>query len=308
MTWWSPSSCTCAESRATGAGGRARPCSRRRARDQDRQPRQVPLDDVRSALRRGREAHPAEAGVAPGMHQDQPDERGTTSSTWMTAKTGSIGLESVARRPARHAGGVEDRPDEVAGDLILRHVARRAGGPRPRDIGRVAAEPVSTTTARLGKLPADRLGGARSRPCTGMAISINTTSGASFECELDRLLVRRRPGRRPRSARRVARITSSASAKSARRRRSAPAPFCPPSGIAYAVDETEARAKIHNLLLTGDNRLKQGVSLAKVRESYEQALEVAEEHGLERLDPPARRDQAGRPRAARRRISSTRSA
>ena len=46
------------------------------------------------------------------------------------------------------------------------------------------------------------------------------------------------------------------------------------------VDETEARAKIHDLLITGDNRLKQGVSLVKVRESYEQALGVAEEHGL----------------------------
>jgi len=47
------------------------------------------------------------------------------------------------------------------------------------------------------------------------------------------------------------------------------------------VDEAEAREKIHQLLLTGDNRLKQGVSAAKIRESYEQALAVAREHGLE---------------------------
>ena len=46
------------------------------------------------------------------------------------------------------------------------------------------------------------------------------------------------------------------------------------------VDETEARAKIHDLLITGDNRLKQGVSPVKVRQSYEEALAVAEEHGL----------------------------
>ncbi len=46
------------------------------------------------------------------------------------------------------------------------------------------------------------------------------------------------------------------------------------------VDETEARAKIHELLITGDNRLKQGVSPVKVRQSYEEALTVAEEHGL----------------------------
>ncbi len=45
--------------------------------------------------------------------------------------------------------------------------------------------------------------------------------------------------------------------------------------------EDEARAKIQELLLTGDNRLKHGVDPAKVRESYEQALAVAREAGLE---------------------------
>ena len=43
----------------------------------------------------------------------------------------------------------------------------------------------------------------------------------------------------------------------------------------------EARARIQRLLVTGDNRLKQGVAVQKVRESYEQALEVAREAGLE---------------------------
>lgn len=43
----------------------------------------------------------------------------------------------------------------------------------------------------------------------------------------------------------------------------------------------EARATIQRLLVTGDNRLKQGVSAEKVRESYEQALAVALEAGLE---------------------------
>jgi hypothetical protein len=47
------------------------------------------------------------------------------------------------------------------------------------------------------------------------------------------------------------------------------------------MDEDAARAKIHDLLLTGDNRLKQGVRAEKIRESYEQALAVAREHGLE---------------------------
>ena len=43
----------------------------------------------------------------------------------------------------------------------------------------------------------------------------------------------------------------------------------------------DARARIQKLLVTGDNRLKQGVSLEKVRESYEDALAVAREAGLE---------------------------
>ena len=41
------------------------------------------------------------------------------------------------------------------------------------------------------------------------------------------------------------------------------------------------RERIQKLLVTGDNRLKQGVDPAKVRESYEQALAVAREAGLE---------------------------
>jgi hypothetical protein len=43
----------------------------------------------------------------------------------------------------------------------------------------------------------------------------------------------------------------------------------------------DARKRIQKLLVTGDNRLKQGVSAAKARESYEQALAVAREAGLE---------------------------
>lgn len=48
----------------------------------------------------------------------------------------------------------------------------------------------------------------------------------------------------------------------------------------------EARARIQRLLVTGDNRLKQGVVPAKVRESYEEALEVAREAGLEEAVRP----------------------
>jgi hypothetical protein len=42
-----------------------------------------------------------------------------------------------------------------------------------------------------------------------------------------------------------------------------------------------ARERIQKLLVTGDNRLKQGVDPAKVRASYEQALAVAREADLE---------------------------
>jgi hypothetical protein len=45
--------------------------------------------------------------------------------------------------------------------------------------------------------------------------------------------------------------------------------------------EADVRSRIQKLLVTGDNRLKQGVSHEKARESYEQALEVAREAGLE---------------------------
>jgi len=47
------------------------------------------------------------------------------------------------------------------------------------------------------------------------------------------------------------------------------------------MDEAEARARIQRLLLTGDNRLKQGAATEKARESFLQALEVAREAGLE---------------------------
>lgn len=47
------------------------------------------------------------------------------------------------------------------------------------------------------------------------------------------------------------------------------------------MDTTKAREKIHNLLLTGDNRLKQGVSAEKIRQNYEEALAIARAHGLE---------------------------
>jgi hypothetical protein len=47
------------------------------------------------------------------------------------------------------------------------------------------------------------------------------------------------------------------------------------------VSSDEARERIQKLLVTGDNRLKQGVAPEKVREMYEEALRVAVAAGLE---------------------------
>jgi hypothetical protein len=43
----------------------------------------------------------------------------------------------------------------------------------------------------------------------------------------------------------------------------------------------DARERIQKLLVTGDNRLKQGVAPEKVRANYEEALALAREAGLE---------------------------
>ena len=50
---------------------------------------------------------------------------------------------------------------------------------------------------------------------------------------------------------------------------------------ARSVAQDEARERIQKLLVTGDNRLKQGAGAEKARESWEQALAVAREAGLE---------------------------
>ena len=48
----------------------------------------------------------------------------------------------------------------------------------------------------------------------------------------------------------------------------------------------DVREQIQKLIVTGDNRLKQGVAPEKVRETYEQALALAREHGLEETVRP----------------------
>ena len=50
--------------------------------------------------------------------------------------------------------------------------------------------------------------------------------------------------------------------------------------------QDDARERIQKLLVTGDNRLKQGVDPEKVRATYEEALAVARSAGLERAVGP----------------------
>jgi hypothetical protein len=52
------------------------------------------------------------------------------------------------------------------------------------------------------------------------------------------------------------------------------------------VKGSDVREQIQKLLVTGDNRLKQGVDPAKARQSYEQALALAREAGLEETIGP----------------------
>ncbi len=71
----------------------------------------------------------------------------------------------------------------------------------------------------------------------------------------------------------------------------------------------DARATIQRLLVTGDNRLKQGVALEKVRESYLAALDAARAAGLEdAVRPLVELRLADLERLGASRSSSTRSA
>ncbi|HXY17577.1 MAG TPA: hypothetical protein VEH79_05360 [Gaiellaceae bacterium] len=47
------------------------------------------------------------------------------------------------------------------------------------------------------------------------------------------------------------------------------------------MEGSDVHERIQKLLVTGDNRLKQGVDPEKARESWEQALALAQEAGLE---------------------------
>ena len=187
---------------------------KKKHRDDDRHARQVALDDVRPALRLRREPHAAEPGVASRMHQDEADETGGEQDVDDSEKGqhrgGSVASGAGSFR-ARSDGGVEDRADEIAGDLVLRDVRGRPGE-RARETSCGAAEPVSTITRVPGT--ASWIAWAASIPSiTGISMSISTTSGRCSRASRP-LLVRRPPARSPRFVASVERIASRASAKS----------------------------------------------------------------------------------------------
>ena len=148
-----------------------------------------------------------------------------------------------------------------------------------------------------------------------MLTSIRTTSGSSSPRELDRLAPVAARARRPRSARR-----RRGSPRAPRRkavvvgdehadRLAASACAVHPALLRSQSGRGRSRERIQKLLVTGDNRLKQGVDPAKARESWEQALAVAREAGLEeRIRPLVEVRLADSIAAARLRIASIRSA
>jgi hypothetical protein len=59
-----------------------------------------------------------------------------------------------------------------------------------------------------------------------------------------------------------------------------------PCYASFVKSDADAHERIQKLLVTGDNRLKQGVDPQKARESWEQALAAAREAGLEETIRP----------------------
>jgi hypothetical protein len=87
--------------------------------DDNGEPRQVPLDDVRTALRSGSEAHPSEARIPPRVHEDQPAQGHRDEYL----EDG----EHLNHRAARVSAvdDFEDRLDQLGCDPVLRDVAGR---------------------------------------------------------------------------------------------------------------------------------------------------------------------------------------
>src|SRR5439155_24631999 len=155
-------------------------------------------------------------------------------------------------------------------------------------------EPVSTTIDVPGRSRRSRR--VASIPSsTGMLMSISTTSGCSSRARSIACCPSfavpttsiRSSGERMASSGRLKRRWSSAirtftGSKFVEVDRNKRSRVCRSLQGRYGAQMTDdVRERIQKLLVTGDNRLKQGVEPAKVRESYERALALAREAGLE---------------------------
>src|SRR6478672_9652209 len=98
-------------------------------RDDDRESRQVALDDVRASLRCRREAHPAEPGVPPRVHENQPAE----GDAEQYLENGERLKHGAARVSA--GNDLQDRVDQLRGDAVFRDVAGGAGLARLLEVG-----------------------------------------------------------------------------------------------------------------------------------------------------------------------------
>ena len=151
--------------------------TKKRTREDDREARQVPLDDVRAALRGGGEAHPAQAGVAARVHQDQRDEADAIS-TWMTARSWSPGR--VAERGASGYAAMRPRRSPRRAPPRSGPSSRsRRRPPRARGRRRAGVRAGEHEDAGLRVRPRGSRASPRCRRARGMLRSISTTSGSS---------------------------------------------------------------------------------------------------------------------------------
>src|SRR4051812_6856710 len=207
------------------------------------------------------------------------------SRTWMTASARIIGPQGTYRSTTSTIASINS--------AAIRSFVTYPAAPdlRARSTSEREFDPVSISTQVDGR--SARIWRVAWKPSiTGIAMSIRTTSGS-----IDRASsTASRPSRAwPATSIRssVARIASRACANSrwssAMRTRIDIGSFAAASDMprrnmpCYGafVKPGDARERIQKLLVTGDNRLKQGVDPAKARESYEQALTAAREAGLE---------------------------
>ena len=188
-----------------------------------------------------------------------------------------IRLQLLAGRRCDHAG------NELLGDPLLRQVRDSARAPRLRDVVRVGR------TAQDDDAPPWLLGDHRFNRVetvhAGHAQVEEHDIGIELAGEGDRLGTVERPTDDGNPiVRRQHQLQSIAEQMRVVRDQNT----CDRQLRWGVMDDGDGdlRGRIQKAILTGDNRLKQGVDPARVRESYEQALALAREAGIEETIRP----------------------